>query len=555
MKRIGNRICAALLCALLLVVSFPLTAFADTNTERAASLTVDPALYYGREALATLPNAEALLYAYDQIVAGVGASQALISIYDGTHPLSQAELVTVMDAYRRDHVEQFWLANEYTMTYYEPSCILSISPRYLFAGEELALAKLRFSEACARLLSELTDGMSEFEIELWLHDRLAAGVIYDASGANAHNAYGALVEGVAVCEGYAEALQTLLHLAGIRSFIVLGESNNPATGLSESHAWNLVRVDGEYYHVDLTWNDQSAWLYHAYFNVTDATIARDHTVTPTAYALPASDGDAANYFVQKGGVLTSYTAESVGALLRENGLQASVYTDDPEVFVPWFRENILDIVSSADVRGKYAYSYGHLGNEVHVQIVTCQHTELVYVEAHGASCEADGNSAYYTCECGKLFADAEAKTPIESAERVRIPATGHDWDTVVCTADRVCLTCGSVETALGAHTWIEATCLEVRRCTECGVQEGELAAHADTNRDGVCDVCYTGVSIEQESTSGEQSTHPSTSGERPSDRETDLPFFQKWLPLWISLGGILILLIVLAAFLLSRRIG
>ncbi|KUP22069.1 stalk domain-containing protein [Paenibacillus sp. DMB5] len=65
---------------------------------------------------------------------------------------------------------------------------------------------------------------------------------------------GALLKGVAVCQGYAEAMKLLLDKAGIENTIIIGEANG-AKGW-EGHAWNLVKLDGEYYHVDTTWNDR-----------------------------------------------------------------------------------------------------------------------------------------------------------------------------------------------------------------------------------------------------------------------------------------------------------
>jgi len=53
---------------------------------------------------------------------------------------------------------------------------------------------------------------------------------------------------------------------------------------------------------------------------------------------------------------------------------------------------------------------------------------LTAVAAVAATCETDGNIAYYECECGKYFEDADAVTEITDKASVVIPATGHDWD-------------------------------------------------------------------------------------------------------------------------------
>ena len=182
---------------------------------------------------------------------------------------------------------------------------------------------------------------------------------------NAHNAYGALVDGEAVCEGYAEALQYLLHRVGIRSFIAIGSSVNPGSQQSEGHAWNYVRINGQYYHVDLTWNDQDQNIYHAYFNVDDATIMQDHAVEDTPLALPTCNSTAANYFKVKGGWLDSYTVESVAKLLRKNNLSVSVYIPgDIDTFTDWYYDNIRDIAKAIPIEGGYSYGYSRMGHEM-----------------------------------------------------------------------------------------------------------------------------------------------------------------------------------------------
>ena len=80
----------------------------------------------------------------------------------------------------------------------------------------------------------------------------------------------ALVEGFAVCSGYSSSFQLLATLAGLECITVRGEANM----IREEHAWNMVRLDGEWYCVDVTWDDPSGLgrvseeLKHRYFNVT-----------------------------------------------------------------------------------------------------------------------------------------------------------------------------------------------------------------------------------------------------------------------------------------------
>lgn len=105
--------------------------------------------------------------------------------------------------------------------------------------------------AAAKLLEGITGDMSPYERELAIHDRLVEQTAYDESQSQPqiHNLYGVLVNRLAVCDGYSKAFQYLLYQAGVPCLFVTGQSQG------EGHAWNLVQLDGAYYHVDITWDD------------------------------------------------------------------------------------------------------------------------------------------------------------------------------------------------------------------------------------------------------------------------------------------------------------
>ena len=318
--------------------------------------------YYGRSALADMSNSTALLYAYDMIVDGVGTSKDRISVYNGTNAITQDEIKTVLDAYRRDHTEHFWLGNGYSVNYTEAT-VTEIVPTYIMSGIALETAKTKFNESVAELLSGITSSMSEYEREKTLHDRLAAKASYESAD-NAHNAYGAIVEGKAVCEGYAEAYQYLLQLAGLQSFIITGTSTNPSTGMPEGHAWNIVKVDGKFYHVDLTWDDQGERLFYAYFNKTDSRISEDHSITATSYALPVCNSETADYFTVNGGKTDSFNAQAVGTMLKNGNGTARVYvTGDKAAFIEAFQANIRTVAQYAEISNGFTYGYANLGRE------------------------------------------------------------------------------------------------------------------------------------------------------------------------------------------------
>ncbi len=133
-----------------------------------------------------------------------------------------------------------------------------------------------FNAATDEFLSDIDLGLSPEEIELAIHDKLISLVSYNfdllektKSDNSIHDlgqsAYGALVcdssgtPNRALCGGYAFAFEHLCQIAGIPCSIITGNASNitdDLSGLSEnSHAWNVVNLNGNWYEVDVTWDD------------------------------------------------------------------------------------------------------------------------------------------------------------------------------------------------------------------------------------------------------------------------------------------------------------
>lgn len=129
----------------------------------------------------------------------------------------------------------------------------------------------RFERATQDFMSDIDLNATDPEIEMQIHDKLINLVTYDYellardhdTGDLGYTAYGALVEDSmglknrAVCGGYAQAFQYLLQQAGIEAAYVTGYADSESGTLSEqgSHAWNIVKLDGEWYEVDSCWDD------------------------------------------------------------------------------------------------------------------------------------------------------------------------------------------------------------------------------------------------------------------------------------------------------------
>lgn len=115
---------------------------------------------------------------------------------------------------------------------------------------------------------------SDFENELIIHDYLVNNIVYKESDDTSFNSYKALITGEGVCSGYTECFKTFMDMLGIENYTLSGDAGN------QRHIWNVVKLDGEWYQVDVTWDDPvgntSNFVNHNYFNITDEDMAIDH---------------------------------------------------------------------------------------------------------------------------------------------------------------------------------------------------------------------------------------------------------------------------------------
>ena len=129
-------------------------------------------------------------------------------------------------------------------------------------------------------------GMTDLEKEKALHDYVVLNTKYEYDNyldgtisKESYTAYGVLVKGKGVCQGYASAMVKLLNMVGIECRMIIGKGQtNRGT---EDHGWNLVKIDGKWYHLDVTWDDpvpdQTGAVRYTYFNLTDQEIKKDHS--------------------------------------------------------------------------------------------------------------------------------------------------------------------------------------------------------------------------------------------------------------------------------------
>ncbi len=317
---------------------------------------LDPEMYYGYVLLGNERNGSQLQAVYRRLAAGVEAMDTAITVNDESVHISGEDLNNVWSYYRLDYPQHFWVDSRFS--YEIKGDQITAMPSYRMDKEERDSRRADMEKTVMEILSEVSGSWSEYERELAIHDALCERLTYRENGPASHNADGALVDGEAVCEGYAESFQYLLYRAGIQCLGVIGTSHN------EDHKWNVVRLDGSYYHVDITWDDPvgvKPTVSHGYLNISEALLKRDHRVDQEGgYPLPACQVTTYNYFKQNGGWLTDFSVDEVAAHLRHNSGKAEFYLVEKtaEQFVDWFDENAYVIKEKAGAESGYSLSIG-----------------------------------------------------------------------------------------------------------------------------------------------------------------------------------------------------
>lgn len=112
------------------------------------------------------------------------------------------------------------------------------------------------------------EGMNDWQKALSVHDYMATHIAYDNTQV-LNSGYDALTKGSSACEGYAQLYLDVMRRIGIPCQIA--ECDDTGDGIG--HAWNLIRLDGDWYHVDVTWDDATPDIYgrvlHTHFLRTD----------------------------------------------------------------------------------------------------------------------------------------------------------------------------------------------------------------------------------------------------------------------------------------------
>lgn len=202
-------------------------------------------------------------------------------------------------------------------------------PSYTLSPKEQKDREAELYEKCSEILDLIPDDADEFEKELFIHDYIINNCRYDtALLEKVSSPYSCLIDGVSACEGYSKAAKLLLEQAGIECHTVLGDGVN-AAGETEGHMWNMVKIEGSYYHLDVTWDDPSSpdggdSLSHLYMNLTDEEISLDHFNFSTPFECTSTKN---NYYVRTGRLFNKFNSQVRSDIVRLMGEAENNYLE------------------------------------------------------------------------------------------------------------------------------------------------------------------------------------------------------------------------------------
>lgn len=247
-------------------------------------------------------------------------------------------------------------------------------------------AEQQLEAAADRILQIVPHGATDWEKALYIHDALIRCVAYE-EGARDQTAYAALVDGKAVCMGYAMAYEYLLTRAGVEADTVCGYSNELSAALDGTlmqmpgHAWTVMTFTENGVRrscfVDTTWDDLgktdtdgNEYVSHHWFGVTLEDIQHEGRSTlEKGYDLRQWNLDAPslNYYVRNGSMIDSYDLNQIVQIMQDQIAQGqnliTVRMADLDTYyaVRFNMEENGDLQKLGSALGisEYAYSFSY----------------------------------------------------------------------------------------------------------------------------------------------------------------------------------------------------
>ncbi|MCC8043133.1 MAG: hypothetical protein LIO69_06440 [Oscillospiraceae bacterium] len=264
---------------------------------------------------------------YDRLAAAMLDYEESVT-FDDSDGVTFDDIHSVYQTIYNDEYRLYYISPTIQYSQYASGNIFVMKFDYDFSFFTVQTMNMELEERMNDILSQLNSSMSDYEIVKFIHDTVIQSCTYSSDNKRMNTVYGCLVDEKALCQGYARSFTYLCSEAGINSLVVLGYAN-------ESHMWNMVEMDGEWYHIDLTWDDPDRVanpdsVRYDYFGLTDERIRQLRTVEDYDYSVPTANGTKYQYYSYNGLIADSY--DSAVAVITDEVLKAAAVNDSTVQF-------------------------------------------------------------------------------------------------------------------------------------------------------------------------------------------------------------------------------
>lgn len=263
---------------------------------------------------------------------------------------------------------------------------LFFTAQYTLSPEEAVTKDSQIEAYVNTCLSGLQPGAGEYETVKYIYDYLIQQTSYDLQAEDNQNICSVMIGHASVCQGYAEATQYLLNRCGIEATVVTG------TAYGSKHAWNLVKVDGEYYYVDTTWGDvdfqlsegaslqnETNIVNYDYFMIDDLQLQKTHTIDAENGELPACNSQKDNYYIRENLLFEQFNPEVDNARLKGIFDQA-IANGQNTVTLKCATDEVFDALSSYLFDENHVFEYHNKGDRISYAVDKNIGTIIIWIE-------------------------------------------------------------------------------------------------------------------------------------------------------------------------------
>ncbi|MEG0423270.1 MAG: transglutaminase domain-containing protein [Erysipelotrichaceae bacterium] len=221
-----------------------------------------------------------------------------------------------------DHPNIYWAGDfTYRDEKYNKKIIRSITFHYTKTKKQRKQLDQQLKQVSNKIINGIASDASDYDKVKYLYDYIIDHTVYDKQSKDNQTILSVFMKGKSVCAGYAKSIQYLCNQMNIDCHYMPGASkvSGFASENNGAHAWNMVKMDGNYYYLDATFgDDEENDFRYAYFAISSKEMLELYQPN---YEYEESMAIDDNYFVKQDAYFDSYNEVKMTRLLAEAKLK------------------------------------------------------------------------------------------------------------------------------------------------------------------------------------------------------------------------------------------